>query len=293
LPFPSGVVAVDAIPYFDEFLVFCKNEIFAVNIFDSSTKPLSVGVGLIGKGAKAVLNDRILFMAPGGGIYQYTGGRPELIPGFERIRDILTGRSSKRKINRPSMESTFFIHQPKENKIWCILGENGKFGNMAIVISLDRPVFEIFTFPWNLVSGICFENAGDYVVLLSDEDGNLYSFNKWARGDQGIAVPFMIESGQMGSLTAELRMRQLIAEMVVDVETSVEVTGSYDREDYRSEGVMNFRPSSRGDERWLNMLNLVVPTYQFKMQSETMNGFQLIRFSLVYQPKKQRVRPWR
>lgn len=293
IPFPSGVVAVDAIPYFDDILVFCKNEIFAINIFDFSIKPLSVGVGLIGKNAKAVLNDRIIFMAPGGGIYQYTGGKPALIPGFEKIRDVLTGKSLKRKINRQTLESTFFIHQPKENKIWCILGENGKFGNMALAISLDSPRFEIFTFPWNLVSGICFENAGDYIVMLSDEDGNVYSFNSWARGDNGMSVPFMMETGQFGSLTHSLRFRRLLAEIISKADLQMVVSGSYDREGYRSEGVMNFLASARGDERWVNTYNLVVPTYQFKMECETREGFQLSRFSIIYQPKQGRSRPWR
>lgn len=293
IPFPSGVVAVDAIPYFDEIIVFCKSEIFSINIFDYSVKPLSVGIGLIGKSAKAVLNDRIVFMAPGGGLYQFGGSKPELIPGFDKIRDILIGKSTKRKINRQNLEATFFIHQPKDNKIWMILGEDGKFGNMVIAVSLDRPVFEVYNFPVNLVSGVCFENAGDYIVLLGDEDGNLFSFNTWARGDDGLAIPFMIETAQLGNITDELRVRRLIVEAITSTDFSMVVSGSYDREAYRAEGVLNFESSARGDERGINTYNLVVPTYQFKMETEVKHGFRLTRFSMIFQPKSPRIRPWR
>lgn len=294
--FESEVVAVAAIPYFDEFLVFLRDKVYKTNIYDKSIQLLSSGIGLAGKDALCVLSDRVVFMAPGGGLYYYNGGVPQLIPGFEKLSPLMYGTTKKRNLNRVDFSNTWMLYSVKFHQVWVILGEGRSYGNLALLIHLDKPVFTLYKFPSDIqiVSGMAFPNLGDECVMLCDQNGNVYSFSEWGDDDAGRAIPLMIESPEMGSIDNELRMRRIYLEVLSQkADLDFRIYGSYDREAHEYEGVVHIDRNDRGMERHVNTFTKIVPTYQFKIYEESSAQYIIKRISLVLQQKAERQRPYR
>ena len=288
--FESTVIGVAAIPYFDYFLVFLRNAIYSMDIYNAQIQLISSKVGLIGKGAMTVLDDRVVFMAPGGNIYQFSGGRPVPLAGFDKVKDILNGNSTKRKLNRIAFPESFMFSVPKYRQVWCVFGEGNMLGNFVLVHELDKPVYLVFKFPFNLTCAVSFENAGEQCVMLCTENGDTYIYTPIVTADDGTPIQFYIESHEIGVPNRQIRIRRFYSEVISESEIDLTLEGNYDREGYVPEGVLSHLASDRGDERHKNMYPWVVPTYQFTLKEESLNTFKLKQMALLLQPKSERIR---
>jgi hypothetical protein len=296
LSYEGAVIGVAAIPFFDEFLVFLQNRIYAVNIFDYSQRLVCHGIGLAGRDAVCVMNDRILFQAHGGQICQYTGSGVGLVPGYERIANLMDNRTRKRQVNVSQYSATMMAYSQRRNQAWVLLGEDGRHGNLVLVIQPNQ-AFLLYKFHPS-VQVTCyhmFQQGGQEAVLLGLSDGTIVSMNPGAHSDDGLPIPVLIESGEIGLIDEQVRIRRLYTEVIASAKIRITLSGRYDsRGAYVSEGVVEHEPCLDGDERHVNTYgNKVVKAYQFKMVEESINGFTLKAFSLIYQPKTERVRNWR
>lgn len=295
LSYEGAVLGLAAMPFFDEFLVFLHNRIYAVNIFDYSQRLVCHGIGLAGRDAVAVMNDRILFQSHGGQIFQYTGSGVAPIPGSERINDLLTGRTTKRNLNLSQYSATIMAFTQKRNQVWVLLGEDGRHGNLVLVIQ-PNSAFLLYKFHASVqVTSIhCWETGGEEAIFLGLSDGTIVSFNPGAKSDHGVPIPLLIESGEIGLIDEQARIRRLYTEVISVADIDITISGRYDsRGSYVSEGVVHHEHCRDGDERHVNTYSDVVKAYQFKLEEESLDGFTLKAFSIIYQAKLERVRNWR
>ena len=288
--FESTVIAVAAIPYFDYFLIFLRNAIYSMDIYNMSQQLISSRIGLIGRGAFTVIDDRVVFMAPGGNIYQFSGGRPSPLAGFDKVKDILNGNSHKRNLNRIAFSESFMFNVPKWRQVWCVLGEGTMSGNFVLVHELDKPVYLVYKFPFNITCAVAFENAGEQCIMLCLESGDTYIYTPVATSDNGIPIQFFIESHEIGVPNRQIRIRRFYSEVIAEQDIDLTLDGNYDREGFIPEGVLNHIASSRGDERHKNLYPWVVPTYQFTLKEESINTFTIKQMVLLLQPKAERIR---
>ncbi len=291
--FDGAVVAVAAVPHFDNFLVFMQDKIYTVNIFDYSTTLVAHGVGIAGRDAVCIMNDRIIFQSSGGQIYHFAGNTVEPIPGHEKIDELLLGRSLKRNINTQQFDSTFAFYSQQRQECWMVIGQDGAFGNLVLVIKQNMQAFTLYLFDLNVsvTSAVCFQDGGNESILLGMDDGTVWSFNKGAKSDNYSEIEFYLESGEIGLLDEQVRMRRLYTDVIAPSSINIEAQGNYDNEGYVDEGDLQHIPTRSGDERFLNLYgDKVVRCYQFKLSESSLEKFTLKAFSILYQPKLERQR---
>ena len=218
-----------------------------------------------------------------------------LIPGYERIADLMNNRTDKRQVNAAQYSETLMAYSQRRNQVWCLLGEDGRHGNLVLVIQ-PGGVFLLYKFHPSVQVTCChmFQQGGQEAVFLGLSDGTIAAFNQGAHSDDGLAIPLLVESGEIGLIDEQVRVRRIYTEVIAASPIQITITGRYDsRGAYVSEGVVSHQACRDGDERHVNLLANVIKAYQFKLEEESINGFTLKSFSLIYQPKLERVRNWR
>lgn len=290
LTLEDEVVGLFPLPYYDRFAIFLKNRIYTMDIYSRGLNLVADGIGLVGRDAATIIGTSVIFQAPGGLLYAWTGGAlPQPIPNSDKIRDLLLGLSNKRRLNVSQYKNTKIVYLQKRRQVWVNVGTGTSDSDTIIVIDLDSFKFSLYQFPFN-ITAISTTVGGNEGIMLADEQGYVYTFTEGARSDNGVPIECMLETPEIGQLGPQMRIRRIYTEVISGEDIVLNVSGKYDRGPYISEGQMAHVANDRGDERYMTTYSTVVPTYQFKISESSSKKFVLKRFSVILQVKGERFR---